>query len=42
MAINNVASNLMEVVGTNRTLEQKIKKEISKILKNNPQTGTMN
>ena len=31
----------MEVVGTNPTLEQKIEKEISKILKNNPQTGNM-
>ena len=31
----------MEVVGTNPTLEQKIESEITKISKNNPQTGTM-
>ena len=36
-----VASNVMQVMGTNPTWEQKIESEIVKIFKNNPQTGTM-
>ena len=39
--INNVASNVMDVVGTTATLEQNIELAISKIFKNNPQTATM-
>ena len=40
-AFTNVASNVMQVMGTNLTWGQKIESEIVKIFKNNPQTGTM-
>ena len=39
--IDNVASNVMDVVGTNPTLEQNIELAITKIFNLNPQTGTM-
>ena len=39
--INNVASNIMEVVVTTPTLDQKVELAISQIFKDNPQTATM-
>ena len=39
--LNNVAANIIEIMGKELTLDQQIEKEISNILKREPKTSTM-